>query len=56
MPSLGKYEFDEVETLDNVSFTKRELRGLVISIGASILYIVLIVYMIIPGLPLVEGY
>lgn len=22
MPSLGKYEFDEVETLDNVSFTK----------------------------------
>ena len=55
MPSLGKYEFDEVETLDNVSFTKRELRGLVISIGASILYIVLIVYMIIPGLPFSGG-
>ena len=55
MPSLGKYEFDEVEILDNVNFSKRELRGFVCSMGASILYILIIIYMIIPGLPLSGG-
>lgn len=55
MPSLGKYEFDEVETLDNVNFSKRELRGFVCSMGASLIYIIIIIYMIIPGLPLSGG-
>ena len=55
MPSLGKYEFDEVEILDNVNFSKRELRGFICSMGASILYILIIIYMIIPGLPLSGG-
>jgi len=55
MPRLGKYEFDEVETLDKVKFTNRELRGLVVAIGAAIIYILLIIYMIIPGLPFSGG-
>lgn len=55
MPKLGKYEFDEVETLDKVKFTNRELRGLVIGIGAALVYLLLIIYMIIPGLPFSGG-
>lgn len=55
MPKLGKYDFDEVETLDKVKFSNRELRGLVVGIGAALLYILIIVYMIIPGLPLSGG-
>jgi aminobenzoyl-glutamate transport protein len=55
MPKLGKYEFDEVETLDKVKFTNRELRGLVVGIGAAILYLIVVVYMIIPGLPFSGG-
>lgn len=51
MPKLGKYEFDEVETLDKVRFTNRELRGLVVGIGSALLYILLVVYMVVPGLP-----
>ena len=55
MPKLGKYEFDEVETLDKVIFTNRELRGLVVGIGAALLYILAVVYMIVPGLPFSGG-
>ncbi len=55
MPKLGKYEFDEVETLDKVKFTNRELRGFVISLIAAIIYILVIIYMIIPGLPFSGG-
>ena len=51
MPKLGKYEFDEVETLDKVKFTNRELRGLVVGIGSALLYVLFVVYMIVPGLP-----
>ncbi len=54
MPMLGKYEFDEIETLD-VNLTNRELRGLILSIGAALIYLVIIVYMILPGLPLSGG-
>jgi len=55
MPKMPKYEFDEVETLDKIKFTNRELRGLVISIGAALLYLLLVIYMIIPGLPFSGG-
>lgn len=55
MPKLGKYEFDEVETLDKVKFSNRELRGFIVSLGASLLYILIIMYMIIPGLPFSGG-
>lgn len=48
MPRLGKYEFEE----EDFQITNRELRGLIIGIGAGFLYILIITYMIIPGLPL----
>lgn len=47
MPKLGKYEHEEEE----FKITKKELRGIIIGIGAGILYTLLIIYMIIPGLP-----
>ncbi len=52
MPKLGKYEFEEEEEL---KITNRELRGLIVGIGAGLLYILLVVYMIIPGLPFSGG-
>ena len=52
MPKLGRYEFEEVETLDKVKLTNRELRGLILSIGSAVVYLLVIIYMIIPGLPL----
>ncbi|MEG2457281.1 MAG: AbgT family transporter [Bacilli bacterium] len=55
MPKLGKYEFDEIETLDKVNLSNRELRGLIVGIAAGLIYILVIAYMIIPGLPLSGG-
>lgn len=51
MPKLGKYEFDEIETLGEVKLTNRELRGLIVGIGAGLLFVLFILYLIIPGLP-----
>ncbi len=48
MPKLPRYESDEEELL----ITNKELRGLIIGIGAGIIYALIIIYMIIPGLPL----
>ena len=48
MPKLPRYETDEEE----VVITNKELRGLIIGIGVGLLYVLFIVYMIIPGLPL----
>ncbi len=48
MPKLGRYEFEEEE----IQITNRELRGLIVGIGAGLLYILIVTYMIIPGLPL----
>ena len=48
MPKLPRYESDDEE----VFITNKELRGLIIGLGAGILYALLIIYMIIPGLPL----
>lgn len=48
MPRLPRYEFDDEETV----ITNKELRGLIIGIGAGVLYTLIIIYMIIPGLPL----
>ena len=55
MPKLGKYEFDEVETLDKVKFSNRELRGLIVSIASALLYLIVVIYMIIPGFPFSGG-
>ncbi len=48
MPRLPRYEFDEEEAV----ITNKELRGLIVGIGVGILYTLIIIYMIIPGLPL----
>ena len=48
MPRLPRYESEEEELI----ITNKELRGLIIGIGAGILYTLFIIYMIIPGLPL----
>ena len=43
MPRLPRYEFEEEE----VVITNKELRGLIIGLGAGILYTLMILYMII---------
>ena len=48
MPLLPRVESEEEE----VVITNRELRGLIIGLGAGILYTLIVIYMIIPGLPL----
>ena len=48
MPKLPHYDFDEEE----VVITNKELRGLIIGLGLGFLYTLIIIYMIIPGLPL----
>lgn len=48
MPKLPKYESEEEE----VKITNKELRGLIMGIGMGIIYILIVLYMIIPGLPL----
>lgn len=52
MPKLGKYEFEEEEDL---KITNKELRGLIVGLGAGLIYILLVIYMIIPGLPFSGG-
>ena len=48
MPRLPRYENEEEEVI----ITNKELRGIIIGLGAGILYTLFIIYMIIPGLPL----
>lgn len=48
MPKLPRYEYDE----EALVITNRELRGLIIGLGLGIIYTLLVIYMIIPGLPL----
>lgn len=48
MPKLPKYEYEEEE----VVITNKELRGIIVGLGLGALYTLLIIYMIIPGLPL----
>ena len=48
MPRLPRYDVDENE----VVITNKELRGLIIGIASGIIYALIIIYMIIPGLPL----
>lgn len=48
MPKLSRYESDE----EVLVITNKELRGLIIGLGLGIIYTLLVIYMIIPGLPL----
>lgn len=49
IPRLDKYE-SKYE--DSVNISKKELKGLIIGLGAGIIYMLFFVYNIIPGLPL----
>lgn len=53
MPSLPKYEFSEED--ENYIITNKDLRGLVIAILVGLVYLIFVVYSIIPGLPLSGG-
>lgn len=48
MPKLSRIEEEEEE----VKITNKELRGLIVGITIGVIYVLLIIYMIIPGLPL----
>ena len=48
MPKLPRYESDE----EVLVITNKELRGLIIGLGLGIIYTLLVIYMIIPGIPL----
>lgn len=48
MPKLPRIEYDTKETV----ITNRQLRGLIIGLALGFIYILIITYMIIPGLPL----
>ena len=48
MPKLPRYEYDE----EALVITNKELRGLIIGLGLGIIYTLLVIYMIRPGLPL----
>lgn len=49
---LPKYEFPKTELEEDIAIGKKELKGLIIGIGAGILYLLIFIYNIIPGLPL----
>ena len=53
MPKLPKYEFSEED--ENYIITNKDLRGLVVAIGVAIIYLLIVIYSIIPGLPLSGG-
>ncbi len=48
-PRLGKYDVEEVE--EEKPFSRREIRGLVLSLIAAGVYVLIFLYNIIPGLP-----
>lgn len=51
IPKLGKYNFDEEELQKDQELTKKEKKGVLISLIFSGIVILLIIYCIIPGLP-----
>lgn len=52
VPRLPKYEFPASSIEEDLTLNKRELRGLVLAGMAGILYLLIFIYCIIPGLPL----
>jgi len=48
---LPKYEFPETELEEDIAIGRREMRGLIIGLGAGIIYLLIFIYNIIPGLP-----
>lgn len=49
---LPKYEFlEEEEVSDELVLTRKQMRGLLFSLGAGLIYLLIFIYNIIPGLP-----
>ena len=48
---MPKYEFDEDEVEDELVITKKKMRGLLYSLSAGAVYLLIFIYNIIPGLP-----
>ena len=49
---LPKYEFLEEESVeDELVLTRKQMRGLLFSLGAGLIYLLIFIYNIIPGLP-----
>ena len=48
---LPKYDFEQTTLDDDISIGRKELRGLIIALGMGIIYLLIFVYNIIPGLP-----
>ncbi len=48
---VPKYEFLESEIEDELVLTKKQMRGLIFSLGAGFIYFMIFIYNIIPGLP-----
>jgi len=51
IPKLGRYTFDEEELINTEPITKKEKKGVLISLLFSLLIILVLIYCIIPGLP-----
>lgn len=51
VPKLGKYNFDEDELSFQQEITKKEKKGVFISVLFSLLIILVLIYCIVPGLP-----
>lgn len=48
-PRLPKYEFEELE--EDIIIGRKELKGLIYALGAGLIYLIIFIYNIIPGLP-----
>lgn len=48
---LPKYEFPEEEVEEELVLTRKQMRGLLLSLFAGLLYLLIFIYNIIPGLP-----
>ena len=48
---LPKYDFGETSLEEDIKIGRRELRGLIIGLGMGIIYLLIFIYNIIPGLP-----
>ena len=51
IPKLGKYNFDENDPDINRTLTKKEKKGVIISLLAISIIMIILIYCIIPGLP-----
>lgn len=52
IPKLGKYSFDEEEPLQNAIPSTKEKKGVIISLLATFVIVLILIYCIIKGLPL----